>query len=214
MRRLLGLTSIALLAAQALPPDVARAEPIVYTYSTTLTAETTDTAGLNGATATVVAMFSPTDTYVDSGGFPIVLADLGATYTISGASDSTNDGTFALPSMAFLANYAGLYTAAGSTVTVTLGDGVRFDIALATNPSTHGAAVKVGDTISPLDFAPATTAGNASEDLAQETFYRESNVNISVSQVAAVPEPSSLALCGIAAAISLAVARLRRKRLA
>jgi hypothetical protein len=211
MRQLLSLIAVASLLFLA--GASAQGETITYTYSTMLTAEGADTAGLSGATVTVNAMFSSTDTYVPLIGPPAVVADLGATYTITGASDSLNDGTFAMPEMAFFANYTGLLTVdSGGIPVVTLGNGVSLGMCLETDPTSHGAGVLPGDTINILDFAPAI-----SKDLqwaTDDTLYDQSHITLSVSEPSAVPEPSSLALCALAGAIGSAYAWRHRKQAA
>jgi hypothetical protein len=210
MRHLLGLIAVSTLLFLA--GASARGETITYTYSTMVTSEGADTAGLNGATFTINAMFSSTDKYVSFHGVPEVLADPGATYTITGASNSLNDGTFAFPiTLAFFATGAELYVSEGSPEHVTLGNGVELTMNLEANPSSHGAAVHVGDTINTLDFAPATPINFVWVD-GNSTDYDQSNSTVSVSEPSVVPEPSSLALCGIAGLVGLVVVRVRCKR--
>ena len=140
---------------------------ITYTYSTELVeiSPSANVAGLHEATITVNAMFSSTDVYYNDGyGYPLVAADLGATYTISGASVLANNGTFAFPTAivydpetaSLLSETASLQYPGSSysNPLVTLSDGYTLEMNLSTVETAFGGAVIVGETISPLDFGP------------------------------------------------------------
>jgi hypothetical protein len=210
-----GLILLAAALIVSITGSSAQSSYIDYTYTTTLTLISgTDTAGLSGATVTVNALFSTTDVYVERFMIPAVVADLGTTYTISGSSNAGNNGTFGLQSMAFYPTFAGLFTEPqGSDPVASLAVGGSLTFLLNTTASTHGAGVAVGDTISLLDFAPATSLG--ANWFTTDGAYSQSVTSVSVALIGpSVPEPSSLALCGIAGISGLAFARLRRIRAA
>jgi hypothetical protein len=213
------LTRRSALAATALIVALTRTADagfIDYTYTTTLTlASGTDSAGLGGAKIVIDAKFDTNAVYIDSLGYPAVLANSGATSTISGSSIAANNGTFALPQLAFFATFAGLFLYPdGIPPTLTLPVGGTLDPNLNTISTPHGGAVVVGDTVNILDFAPARSAGQF-WDGSDGVVYAQVNPTVSASLVnAVVPEPSSFALCVIAGVIGLAGARGLRDRMA
>jgi hypothetical protein len=212
------LTRRSALAATALIVALTRTADagfIDYTYTTTLAlALGTDSAGLAGAKIVIDAKFDTNAVYIDSFGNPAVLANSGATSTISGSSIAANNGTFALPQLAFYATFAGLFLYPdGIPPTLTLPVGGTLDPNLSTISTAHGGAVVVGDTVNILDFAPARSSGLPWQG--SNGAYAQVNPTVSAVLVnAAVPEPSSFALCGIAGVIGLAVARGLRDRIA
>jgi hypothetical protein len=209
------LTRRSALAATALIVALTRtadAGYIDYTYTTTLTLVSgTDSAGLGGAKIVVDAKVDTNAVYIDRFGYPAVVANSGATSTISGSSIAANDGTFALPQLAFYATFAGLFLDPdGIPPTLTLPVGGTLDPNLSTISTAHGGAVVIGDTVNILDFAPARSQGLFWEG--SNGVYAQVNPTVSAALVnAAVPEPSSLALCGIAGLSGLGYAWRRRR---
>src|SRR5579871_5553620 len=99
----------------------AHATAFDYVYTTTLELESgSDSAGLSGATVSIVSEFNTDQTYYDPGSGARV-DSLGATVTISGASVSENNGTFTLPASAFFPEDAGLLNPGnGGNLVITL----------------------------------------------------------------------------------------------
>ena len=192
--------------------NLAEAGLIDYTYTTSLSlASGTDSAGLAGAKIVVDAQFDTSSVYVTRFGFPAVLANGGASYTVSGSSIAANNGTFALPQLAFYATFAGLFgDPSGVHPVVTLAFGGTLDLHLNTGATSHGISVVAGNTVNILDFAPATSSGIQWEG--SNGLYNQVNPTVNATLINSVPEPSSLALCGIAGLVGLGFARSRRKR--
>jgi hypothetical protein len=214
------LTKRSALAATALIvalTGTADAGFIDYTYTTTLTlvpGTGTDSAGLVGAKIVIDAKFDTNAVYIDRFGNPAVVANSGATTTISGSSIAANNGTFALPQLAFYATFAGLFgDPDGFPPTLTLPVGGTLDPNLSTISTAHGGSVVLGDKVNILDFAPARSAGLFWEG--SNGVYAQVNPTVSAALVdAAVPEPSSFALTSIAGLSGLGYAWRRRKRTA
>ena len=196
--------------------SAAKAQDITYNYSTELVlASGTDALGLNDATLDITAQASSTATYINRFGFPAVVMLNNATYTITGSSIAANNGTFALPQLAFYPTFAGLFTDPGGiAVDPTLPVGGSLVMQVNTNPTALGGSEVVGDTVNVLDFAPAT-----SEDFeltgSNGALYNQTDVVItaSTSSPGGTPEPAGLAYAaGLFVCGGLAAIRRRRSR--
>ena len=192
----------------------ANAGTIHYEYSTTLSFSSgTDDAGLDGAKVNINVSFDSSGVYVDSFGYPAIPANNDATVTISGSSQAANNGTFQLPQLAFYPSLAGLFTYPGGVhpvLTLPVAGDLLFNPATA--PSSTGATVSVGQTVSLSDFVPAT-----SDNYLWQTFSANYN-QVSTALTATltpstVPEPSSLALLGLGG-VGLAIGACRGRRAA
>lgn len=174
----------------------ADASVIVYDYTTTLSlASGTDALGLNGATVTVQADVNSNAVYGVISGLPAVQMNNDATVTISGSSITANDGTFSLEQTSFAPTFAGLFDGTGNWLTLTLPVGGSFsEIILSTNPSAVGSTELIGNTVNPLDFAPATSKNGFWQAIVNNAQYSESNIIISVSTT---PEPATLGLMAL-----------------
>ena len=151
-----------------------------------------------------------TAVYTNRFGYPAVVLNNDATLTITGSSISANNTTIALPQLAFYPSFAGLFTDPGGNANVsTLPSGGSITLQINTVATTHGAAARVGDTVSLADFAPATSALEPLSG-SDGTTYNQVNTSIRAA-LSPVPEPSSFVLRALAGLSGLIVSRSRRK---
>ena len=204
-----GLGLIALFLSLA--SGYANAGTINYTYSTTLSFSSgADDAGLDGASAIIKVSVDASAIYGELFGYPAVPMNDDATVTISGSSQAANNGTFKLPQLTFFPSFAGFFEIGLKPVT-TLPVGGDLEMSLSTNPSSAGAGVTVGQTVSLLDFVPATSKNN--QWTTPTANYDQLGTILSATTASAVPEPSSLALFGMGA-VGLAIGACRGRRAA
>jgi hypothetical protein len=197
-------------AALALIAGTADASTITYEYQTTLSlASGTDALGLNGAFLNIQVDVDSSALYVNRFGLPAVIMNNDATVTVSGSSNASNNGTFALPQLAFYASFAGLFAdPAGAAATVTLPVGGTLTLQVNTFATATGAAEAIGNTVNILDFAPAT-----SEDLQFGASNGDvySQINPIVIATTLTPEPASVTLV-LASLVGLGFMRRSRIR--
>lgn len=196
---------------------------IDYTYSTTLKLDGmvggsgVDFAGLDGARIVFEATVDSNAVYIERFGNPVVLANPGATVTISGSLIAANNGTFALPQQAFYPFYLGAYAGffldpTSDFQTVALASGLTLTLILGETPTAHGKAVLVGDEVNILDFAPATNYPHDHFNVkngTQYSYYKQvgSSINATIVPTGSVPEPTSLAMASLGLIGTWAVAR-------
>lgn len=183
------LAAVAVLGLTVGLAGKASAGTILYTYTTTLSlASGTNSSGLNGAKAEIDVSVDTNTVYVSRFGFPAAIANSGATITISGDSIAINNGTFALPQLAFYATFAGMFTEPGGVdPSLTLPSGNLLFASTFTNPTAHGSVASVGDTVNLLDFVPATT-NSTNWTVDGTSTYSQSNTTIT----AALADPSDV----------------------
>ena len=187
MRRLLSLVAVALLVSLA--GTSAQAGLMTYDITGTFGANTAGDTGLQGGSFTVT---------FETSSLPVASGDTGAlaSYTVS---TFNAQGTLVYSYGDPTGDYGGII-GEGSTTFLYFGD---------TNPNS---AADLN-----LTFGPGFD-GTGSIVVADYNLYQDYNGDqvqvASAVSSAAVPEPSSIVLCGIAGAIGLAVAGCRRKRAA
>jgi hypothetical protein len=177
----------------------ADAATIFYNYATTLSLVSgTDTLGLNGAVLDIAVDVDSSAVYITRFGLPAVIMTNDATITISGSSIPSNNGTFALPQLAFYPSFAGLFAdPAGVASTVTLPVGGTLTLQINTNPTATGSAEAIGNAVNLLDFAPATSKNLQLSGT--NGAYSQNNTAVNASEA---PEPATLglvlaSLCGL-----------------
>ncbi len=171
----------------------ADASIISYDYQTTLSlASGTDALGLNGAFLDIKDDVSSSDVYITRFTFPAVVMNNDATMTVSGSSNASNNGTFALPQLAFYPAFvfgAGLFTdPAGTSPTVTLPVGGALTLDLHTIQTVTGASEAVGNTVNILDFG---SAGGGVFIASNGAHYNGVNPT-GTATISSVPEPITL----------------------
>jgi hypothetical protein len=212
MKSMKFLGTFAALALIAGTAGRADASTITYEYQTTLSlASGTDTLGLNGAFLNIQVDVDSSALYVNRFGLPAVIMNNDATLTISGSSIASNNGTFALPQLAFYPTFAGLFAdPAGVAATVTLPVGGALTLQANTFATATGASEAIGNTINVLDFAPATSQGLQFYSSGNAAQYDQVNPTV-IDGIAAVPEPASVTLV-LASLVGLGFMRRSRIR--
>lgn len=193
------LAALGLLAAMAAP---AGAGTIFYDYQTTLSlASGTDAMGLNGAVLNITADVDSSAVYITRFGYAAVIMNNDAMITISGSSDASNNGTFALAQLAFYPTFAGLFAdPEGVAATITLPVGGTLTLQINTLATATGATEIAGDTVNLLDFGPAASVGYQL-DADNGDIYNQINASATATE-SSTPEPATMglmlaSLCGL-----------------
>ena len=169
-----------------------------------------DAGGLDGASLNIYAEFDDAGVFVNKFGFPALDA-LNHAITISSASVPASNGVFSDPDG--LTYFPAFFNSFFSNVGLFLKVGPLFIILMETGP---GSVVpSIGDTIS-VDNFNTTSFDPRNENMigvdgSSYSWAADSTLTINGS-VAAVPEPSSLAIFGIGAYVAGIGAARRRQR--
>lgn len=178
---------------------VAHANIIEYTLSGTLSPYITDSAGLNGATITVVALFDDSGVYAELSDAPYTAALTGSPLiTITGAPNDANNAAYAcISDLGFFPTFAGIRSIPEISQTefyCTTGD--LLHITMNTQPTDGSSDAVIGSPVELDDFTPAVYAGAGMLNRTTGEGYALNDVTITAEYV---PTPGALALLGLAA---------------